>query len=441
MSLRGWAGFLRAGSAFGFLVIASAQANAGGFGIHEQSVYGQGSSFAGIAAGGSLSSMFWNPSTMTQFQGIVSEMDASILFPYASHSPQAGSTFLGFGSAPNSLNAGLVPASYMSYQVYPNFWLGLSFNAPFGLSTRFPDMWAGRNYGGDATLKTYNAAPSVAWQINNWISVGAGVQIQYGSANLERGLPFPGATLGNQAHLEGKGWAFGATAGVTLTPTPWTTIGLGWRSSLNQDINGTLISNIVLPASTLGSVNTTVKLPDIVSLGIRQRLDPQWTLLGTVEWTNWSRIGTSNVLQPNGTPAILLNTPVTIPFQYDDGWFFSAGAEYIWNERLTLRGGVAYELSPISDQVRTPQVPDNDRIWASVGASWKVAKFMHFDLAYSHVWVKDTPINITAASGNPSFIGVNYIGTVNGHADVVSLALVVRFDELEPTARRPFLKY
>ena len=91
--------------------------------------------------------------------------------------------------------------------------------------------------------------------------------------------------------------------------------------------------------------------------------------------------------------------------------------------------------------MRTPQVPDNDRIWASVGASWQVAKFMHFDLAYSHVWVKDTPINITAASGNPSFIGVNYIGTVNGHADVVSLALVVRFDELEPTARRPFLKY
>jgi long-chain fatty acid transport protein len=442
MSLRGWAGFLRAGSAFGFLVIASAQANAGGFGIHEQSVYGQGSSFAGIAAGGSLSSMFWNPSTMTQFQGIVSEMDASILFPYASHSPQAGSTLLGFGSAPNSLNAGLVPASYFSYQVYPNFWLGLSFNAPFGLSTRFPDMWAGRNYGGDASLKTYNAAPSVAWQINNWISVGAGVQIQYGSANLERGLPFPpAASLGTQAHLEGKGWAFGATAGVTLTPTPTTTIGLGWRSALNQDINGTLLSNLVLPASTLGSVNATVKLPDIVSLGIRQRLDPRWTLLGTVEWTNWSRIGTTNVSLFNGTPATILGAPVTIPFQYDDGWFFSGGAEYIWNEKLTLRGGVAYEVSPISDQVRTPQVPDNDRIWASVGASWRVAKFMHFDLAYSHVWVKDTPINITAASGNPSFIGVNYIGTVNGHADVVSLALVVRFDELEPTARRPFLKY
>src|SRR5262245_59017610 len=83
MSLRGWAGFLRAGSALGLLVIASAQANAGGVAVHEQSVYGQGTSFAGIAAGGALSSMFWNPATMTQFPGKGIEVGASALFPFS----------------------------------------------------------------------------------------------------------------------------------------------------------------------------------------------------------------------------------------------------------------------------------------------------------------------------------------------------------------------
>ena len=73
MSRLGWMGTLRAGTALGILIIATAQANAGGFAIREQSTYGQGASFAGIAAGGALSSMFWNPATMTQFQGIVSE--------------------------------------------------------------------------------------------------------------------------------------------------------------------------------------------------------------------------------------------------------------------------------------------------------------------------------------------------------------------------------
>ena len=64
-----------------------------------------------------------------------------------------------------------------------------------------------------------------------------------------------------------------------------------------------------------------------------------------------------------------------LPIQYDDGWFFSAGAEYRWTERLTVRGGIGYEISPITDQVRTPRLPDNDRFWASIGASWKVAPF------------------------------------------------------------------
>ena len=73
MSRLGWKGTLRAGTALGILIIATAQANAGAFAIREQSTYGQGTSFAGVAAGGSLSSMFWNPSTMTQFKGIVSE--------------------------------------------------------------------------------------------------------------------------------------------------------------------------------------------------------------------------------------------------------------------------------------------------------------------------------------------------------------------------------
>ena len=449
MSRRGWTDFLRAGTALGLLVIATGQANASAFYIHEQSPYGQGTSFAGIAAGGALSSMFWNPATMTQVPGIVSETDVSGLFPFASHTPGPGSNSgvppfnlaappFNFPGASNSLEAAPVPAGYTSYQVNPNLWLGLSINAPFGLSATFPDGWAGRDYAGDSLIKTYNAAPSIAYRLNDWISVGVGVQIQYAKASLENGI---GPTPGLQAILTGRGWAYGATAGVTLTPTPTTTIGLGWRSALNQKIEGTLSTSSVLALSTTGSVSTTVDLPDIVSLGVRQRLDPRWTLLGTVEWANWSRIGTSNVTQPNGSPATILGSAVKVPFQYRDGWFFSGGAEYIWTDRLTVRGGIAYEITPVTDQVRTPVVPDNDRVWASLGATWQVFKGLHFDVAYSHVWVKDGPINISAASGNPFFNGaVNYIGTVNGHSDILSAALVFRLDDIEPTAKKPFYK-
>ena len=442
MSRRGRADFLRAGTALGLLLIATAQANAGGFAVREQSAYGQGTSFAGVAAGGALSSMFWNPATMTQVPGLVSETSITGLLPFSSNTPTAGSLVsAGFPGTSNVAEAAFVPSGYTSYQFSPNLWLGLSINAPFGLSVNFPDNWAGRDYAGNTLLRTYNATPTIAWRINDWISVGAGVQIEYARASLEKGIG-PGGLIppGVQGTLRGTGYAVGATAGVTLTPTPTTTIGLGWRSSLNQKIDGVILTNAVLPGSTTGSANTTVDLPDIVSLGIRQRLDPRWTLLGTVEWSNWSRIGTSNITQPNGLPVFVLGIPQSIPFQYRDGWFFSGGAEYVWTDQLTVRAGAGYEISPVTDQVRTPLVPDNNRVWASVGASWKVFKGLHFDLAYSHVWVQDTSVNISALSGNPSFNGaISYVGSVNSHVDILSASLVFRFDDIEPTVKRPFM--
>ncbi len=428
MQLQGLKIFLRAGSALGLLVIATAQANAGGFAVREQSAYGQGSSFAGIAAGGALSSMFWNPATITQVRGISIESDIAGIIPYANQNPSAGSLLAGLGGVGNSGVAALVPGSYFSMQLNPNLWLGMSINAPFGLSVAFPDAWAGRNYSGDTTLRSYNATPSVAYRINDWISVGAGVQIQYATANLKTGVGPP--QLVADALIGGEGWGYGFTAGVTLTPTPTTTIGVGWRSAINQKINGTLVGPPALLAATTGSVTTTLDLPDTVSLGIRQRLDGAWTLLGTVEWANWSRIGTATILQPSGAAATIAGSPVTLPFQYKDGWFFSAGAEYKWNERLTLRSGIGYEISPIDDQVRTPRLPDNDRFWLSVGASWQVMPGMHFDLAYSHLFVKDPTINITAASGNPWFnpaSPIPYVGDVSAHVDIISGSLVFQF--------------
>jgi long-chain fatty acid transport protein len=148
-------------------------------------------------------------------------------------------------------------------------------------------------------------------------------------------------------------------------------------------------------------------------------------LLGTVEWTDWSRIGTSNVLVGGATVT-------TLPFQYRDGWFFSVGAEYQASDRLTLRGGFAYEISPIDDQVRTPLIPDNDRYWLSFGASWQVFKWLKADLAYTHVFEPNASVNISAASGNPWFAtsGVTYVGNAQSHADIISLGLNWRWDEV-----------
>ncbi|HFC04788.1 MAG TPA: transporter, partial [Rhizobiales bacterium] len=128
------------------LVGVASSASAGGFAVREQSAEGQGASFAGIAAGGSdLSSMFFNPATITLFEGVQAEGDAAAIFPFAK-AKNGLNTAPGSppGSAPlpagtlggtNSGNIGkfaLVPSNYASMQVNDNLFIGFTANSPFG---------------------------------------------------------------------------------------------------------------------------------------------------------------------------------------------------------------------------------------------------------------------------------------------------------------------
>ena len=138
--------------------------------------------------------MFWNPATMTQFPGKGIEVGASALFTHAVDTPLLGSTFFPFGGTDNVGSDAVVPNSYFTYQFSPNLWLGMAVNAPFGLSTDFPLTWAGRDYaGGNTFLKTYNASPSLAYRLNDWISVGIGAQIQFAKTQLNRAISLAAA--------------------------------------------------------------------------------------------------------------------------------------------------------------------------------------------------------------------------------------------------------
>jgi long-chain fatty acid transport protein len=409
---------------------ATVTAHAGGFAIREQSAYGQGSSFAGIAAGGALSSMFWNPATITQFEGKTVEKNLSGIIPHASHSFTTA-TDAAFGNAPdNSGLSALVPAGYSSWQLNERFWLGFAVTAPFGLGVSFPQSWAGGRYasGESANLQTYNFSPTAALKVNDWISVAVGIQAQYMKVSYDALVFQTPLTI---ATINGAGWSAGWTAGMTLTPTPTTTIGIGYRSALNQKINGTLDAPSTVPATTRGSVNLDISLPDTVTVGLRQRIGERFTLLAGVEWANWSRIGTPRLYQPNGSAATLGGAAVTFPFEYSDGWFYSIGGEYALDPAWLVRAGIGFEKSPVTDGVRTARLPDADRIWYSIGASYKPPsiKGLTFDVGYSFIDVKDASICMgpAAAGGCPSnpwssTVGA-YVGSVSAYINIISVAL------------------
>jgi len=410
---------LRATVAISALLGVVAAAQAGGFALREQSAEGQGMSFAGVAAGSAgLSSMFWNPATITQTPGWNSEWDLAGILPYSSISPTAPTVTPLVGSG-NIGDKAVLPSGYTSYQINDRWWIGLVTSAPFGLITKSPEIWAGQAYGVSSKVVSFNANAIVGWKVNDWISIAAGPSVQYFSVRLRGSAAAFGPGAANI--LEGSNTSIGATAGITITPWAGTRIGLGYRSAVSHELEGGLTPGIPVTLP----VKTKVTLPETVTLGLSQDFANAWTANFGIEWTNWSRLKTSDVT--NWFTGVPFPFPAQQRYNWRDGWFFSTGLEYHYSPTWTFRGGLAYEISPVTDATRSVRLPDTDRIWASLGFSYRYNNKLSFDFGYSHIFGKNGNINNIPGSQNyiPPLV---FVATTQGHVDIVSVGVKYRWD-------------
>jgi len=418
---------LAAAAALGF---STSSALAGGFEVREQSTFFQGLSFAGAAAqGDSLSSMFWNPATSAMVGPGV-----TVNSNYAFILPKSDITVTGVG-APGLFagpTAGLdrtvdigrdaaVPASYMAWRYSDKIVFAMGMNSQFGLGTK-PDnvTWAGQLHARSAKLFTLNINPSVSYEVMPGLTLGAGVQVQYFDIKRFKTADAAGRTV----NLTGDDISLGFTLGVNFKPTATTSIGIGYRSKIDHDLDGSVVVQTGLPSpfpsAAVFGVSASVSTPEKVTASFRQEIGSNMRLLGTVEWVNWSRLQQHPVV---GAPA-----PTVLDFGWDDGWFYSLGAELDVNDKLTVRLGGAYEKSPIRNPTqRLVQLPDADRIWASIGGTYKWNEHMSFDFAYSHVFVEEETLErIPSSSPAPTLFA-----NTDSSVDIISLGMTMTLPPLE----------
>jgi long-chain fatty acid transport protein len=429
-------GLLLASGTLGALCAATAGAEAGGFAVREQSTEFQGMSFAGNgAAGGGLSGMFWNPAVAAFAPvGIYSEAHYAVILGNVEITGDVftGGVNLGLPRESGDIaRDAIVPSSYLSYRLTDRMVFALSVNSPFGLVTEPSNrFWAGQTFARTSEIKTYNFTPTLAYRLTPTIAVGVGLQIQHIEGRLKSASGVAPTSL--NALIKGDDTAFGFTAGINWTPLKGTHIGLGFRSSIDTTLEGTF--NI--PGSPLGLAATGVgikagaTLPEIVTLSIRQAMTPNLTILGTVEWSNWSRLEKLDIVCANTTPNPVFcaggNGQVarSLALGWHDGWFFALGAEHRYSDKLTLRGGVAYEISPVQNpDERSLRVPDMNRLWLSAGATYKWSDKIALDFAYTHIFgVGDDQIDRTES-------GLRFIGQVDSQVDIISGSLKIKFGD------------
>ena len=391
---------------------------AAGFQLKEQSAEGQGNSFAGQTAKAvDASTIFFNPAGMALLEGNQVQGNLSFIAPTADykHTSNSGPTpFSDFTNIDGGVSA-FVPSAYAVWDYSDDVKLGLSVNVPFGLSTEYDEDWVGAEYNVLSEITSINIASSISYKVNDQFSIGGNVQVQKttGTITSMKTLSATSATL---ATLEADDVGFGYGLGMLYQYSDKGRIGFNYRSEIKHKLEGDLS---IPGAGAQFDAHADFTTPASASIGIYHDLNEKWTLLADVSWTDWSVFESLDVINDAGT------TVSSTTYNWSDNVFVAVGANYQYSDKLQLKFGVAYDEGAANDEDRTAGIPDASRIWASVGASYKLNKQTTLSMGYSHINADSASISETAsvASGKSS----SYAGSFDSSVNILTLGINYQF--------------
>jgi long-chain fatty acid transport protein len=409
----------------GFVIFTtSLTTQAAGFALIEQSGSGMGNAYAGgSAVAEDASTIFFNPAGMTYIQGTQAVGALHLIKPNAEFNNQGSVAGAGKplgDEGPNAGDLAFVPNFYLMTEINPAVKIGIGLNAPFGLKTEYDDEWLGRFQADKSEVKTINVNPSIAFKVNDQLSLGFGVSVMRAEATLTRAVNFGGAGQGN-VKIKGDDWGFGFNLGAIYQATSDTRIGVAYRSKVEQHLDGDAkfrrpagIPNAGAAAD--GGVKADVTLPENFSVSAFSRVNDKWDVMGDVTWTRWSQFKELKIVRDSGATLALT------PENWENTMRYSVGVNYHYSDVLKLRAGLAYDEEAIKNEFRTARIPGNDRKWLSLGASYQITPTSNFDIGYSHLFISDAKID-----DNQTPVNGRVRGDFEGSVDILSMQYTYNF--------------
>lgn len=418
-------------------------ASAAGFAIQNQTGSGNGNAFAGAAAAAEdAGTIYFNPAGMTYLPqghsitavgtalGRKIEYKDTGTFTRAGVVAPGGTTvYAPTGNGGDGGGWGLIPAGYWSYSYSKDLRFGIGVSPTFGNETEYSKNFRGFNSGFFASMVQININPSVAFKLNDMVSLGAGISFAHNEIELKQGVPLtspvPGfMPAGTFVKVTGDDWTTGFNLGALFQLSPNTRVGLTYRSETRFDLEGKQkVSNtatllgLLTPPVVNQDVKASLDMPANVSLAISHQMD-RWQFLGDYTWTGWSSVDTVKLKRKSDGAVIN-----TLPFNFQDTYRVGFGVNYQYNDKVKTRFGVAFDKAPVKSATdRTMTLPDSDRTWLSFGAKYSLSKESSLDFGYSHIFFKDarTAKPVTSSTGV-------LLQTINGKwddnsADLLSVA-------------------
>jgi len=344
-----------------------------------------------------------------------------------------------------------IPSFYITHQINKKWFLGFGVFSPYGTMTDWNNSWVGRYYSDKIDLKTYNFNPTIAYKINDKLSIAVGLDYVYSDVTIDKSISYSAVAaqavnpaFGAYAYqrnfdldtdIDGDADGWGFNLGLLYQPTKNWSFGVAYRSNIDLDFDGNAdyyrhggvyqldgmihmaggppnLSQILFPHSDISS---DLRLPDTLAFGIMNRSIKNLTIEVDAMWTKWDTYDSLDMKYDN----ILGHKNFTIRNEkdWDNVWAIRVGAEYQINPCWVARAGYIYDQSPAPNRTRAPELADADRNDVSVGVGYTTPnKKLSIDAAYLISFFTDEHSYLSDLKGK-------YDST--GH--VVSVAFTYRF--------------
>ncbi|HAS8478284.1 TPA: aromatic hydrocarbon degradation protein [Vibrio vulnificus] len=417
--------------AFGLLSSANL-ANAAGFQLAEYSATGLGRAYAGEAAMADNASAQWrNPAMLTYLEGTQVSVGAIYVNPNIDVEGEVRHPMLGntAASSEDFAHDAIIPNLYISHRYNDQLAIGFALGTNYGMETDLGKDFAASHFGNEASVISKEANLNLAYQLNEQFSVGGGVR--YIIAEGSFGATAPKTNILNLPqgttlkYMEGDDTAWG-----------WQ-VGSAWQINENHRVGFTYKSEVELKleghAEGIAFQNTpnfydtgsmALTLPATAELASFHQLSEQLALHASINWTDWSSFKELYADLDNN-PGSMVKVE-----NWEDNYRFAVGATYQLQPKLALRSGLAYDTSAVSDKNRTITIPETDRTWLSVGATYDWTQNFTLDAGFTYIIAKDAPIKESRgyeSDDKAQAIGGQFVGETTGNVWLIGVQANYRF--------------
>ncbi|WP_426994843.1 porin [Glaesserella parasuis] len=368
----------------------AAGASAAAFQLAEVSTSGLGMAYAGNAAvADNASVVATNPALMTKFKqveisagGVYVDADVDVEGSFGTKTTVNGNVIasspVSDANAKDIIPSAIVPNLYVVAPVSERFAVGGGVNVNYGLKSEFPTNYSAGVFAGKTELTAVNYNLSGAYDLGYGFSFGVGLNAVHAKATLERhfGALNPMAPTATASRLKGDKWGFGWNVGLAYDINENNRLGVAYHSPVDLRFKGkymgTQSTNVEIP----GRLN--LELPAYWEISGYHKLTEKLAVQYSYKKTHWNSFQELRAIDNNGK--VLLQKDE----KFNNNSRIALGVSYDVIEALTLRAGIAYDESA---SVAHPSIsiPDTDRTWYTLGATYRFTPNLSVDLAYAHL--------------------------------------------------------